>query len=233
MAQSCDLNEIKKSAVPCEDCLSWLNTNRYFDENTIIFSFEKNEEDNLSIRAQKLYKLLPYKNISTSCEKINIENIEYSKSALLAIEKNKIEESQIIELLNCSFEKYQENNFAKVSNQNIVCSILANNKIYSACKIDWTKRWFVEPFEMASYKAIEENKEYTQIQAVCYFGDEYSRNGDLEFNDGVVSVKSLGRIRQKYANSETLLILNLKNKVLVTTIGGYLPQKFEQGYKII
>ena len=70
------------------------------------------------------------------------------------------------------------------------------------------------------------------VSEVAYFGDEFSRNKDEIFNDGLVSIKSLGRIRQKYANSETLIILNFQNYILITTIGEYLPKKFVQGYKI-
>ena len=60
MAQSTPLKDIKSSAVPCEDCLSWLNTNRYFNFNTLVFSFEKLEGE-LVVRASKLSSFLPYK----------------------------------------------------------------------------------------------------------------------------------------------------------------------------
>ena len=86
--------------------------------------------------------------------------------------------------------------------------------------------------EIAAYKALEDNKETTKITAVCYLGDNNFNSKDEYFVDGAVSIKSLGRIRQKYASNSTLLILNLNDCVTITTIGGYLPKKFKQGYEI-
>ena len=69
----------------------------------------------------------------------------------------------------------------------------------------------------------------TQISAICYFGDEYTKE---KIQDGVISIKTLGRIRQKYAKKDTILILNLENEILITTMDEYLPKKFIQGYII-
>ena len=90
----------------------------------------------------------------------------------------------------------------------------------------------MEPLESAASCAIEKHKKETNIKAIAYFGDEISSNSNEIHNDGVVSIKSLGRIRQKYASNDSLLVLNFKNYILITTIGEYLPKKFEQGYKI-
>ena len=233
MAQSDELFEIKKSAVPCEDCLSWLNTNRYFDENTLIFSFAKDENNILSLKATKLVDLLPCKNYVLSKEFIKGKQIKYSNNAMKSMEMYSISENDMLHILEINQKLYEENNFVKISNQNIVCSVVANEKLYSAAKIDWTKRWFTEPLEVAAYKALEDNKEFTKITAVCYLGDNYFENGDEYYEDGAISIKSIGRIRQKYATNSTLLILNLENYILVTTIGEYLPKKFQQGYKIL
>ena len=138
----------------------------------------------------------------------------------------------MLNLLKNSYIKYQNHHTNNVSNQNIACSILANNEIFTSVKIDWTKRWNIEPLELCTAKAIEKFKSKTKIQAISYFGDEFSSTNDETFNDGVVSIKSLGRIRQKYANPDTLIVLNFQNYIQITTIGEYLPKKFEQGYKI-
>ena len=91
---------------------------------------------------------------------------------------------------------------------------------------------YAEALEIAASKAIEKFGNKTAINAVAYFGDESSvQNGEI-YNDGLVSIKSLGRIRQKYASNDTLMVLNFQNYILITTIGEYLPKKFEQGYKI-
>ena len=229
MSSSLDLNSIYHFIFPCEDCLSWLNTNRYFDEETLIFSFERRENEELKVIATRLIDLLPYRNIQTSNafdinKKVNITNEAY-----FAIEKFNLSPEKINELIKTTYDKYCEESFAKVSNQNIAVSIISNNKIFSAKKLDWTKRWHVEPLEYVCTKAIEEQGDNLKIRAICYFGDEYSNN---KFKDGVVSIKSLGRIRQKYATKNTVLILNLENEVLITTLGEYLPHKFVQGYKI-
>ena len=80
--------------------------------------------------------------------------------------------------------------------------------------------------------AVEKYRKDTLIKAIAYFGDECAKDKDKIYYDGTVSIKSLGRIRQKYAQNDTLLILNFENHILITTIGEYLPKKFEQGYKI-
>ena len=233
MAQSDDIFETEKSAVPCEDCLSWLNTNRYFDDSTTIYSFMKNKEGILSLKATKLAELLPCRDFVLSKDFNKDKKINYSSNATKSMEMYNISESDILHILEINQKMYEENSLVKISNQNVVCSVVANEKLYSASKVDWTKRWNVEPLEVASYKAVEDNKEYTKITAVCYLGDNYFKNGDEFYNDGAISIKSMGRIRQKYATNSTLLILNLENHIFVTTIGEYLPKKFEQGYKIV
>ena len=233
MAQSDSLFEIEKSAVPCEDCLSWLNTNRYFDENTTIFSFMKIPTGELALKITKLVDLLPFKDLILSGELSKNKPFKFSDNALKSMKMHNISNNDITHILEINKREYNNNHLVKISNQNVVCSVVANEKLYTATKVDWTKRWFVEPLEIASYKAIEDNKEFTKITAVCYFGDNDFKNGSEHFKDGAVSIKTLGRIRQKYASSNTILILNLVDFILVTTIGEYLPKKFEQGYKIV
>ena len=64
---------------------------------------------------------------------------------------------------------------------------------------------------VAAFKAIKENNNI-QIKAISYFGDEFCEFNSNKIQDGVVSIKALGRIRQKYANNDTLIILNLKDE---------------------
>lgn len=230
MGTSLELDKIKDFIVPCEDCLSWLNTNRYFDEETIIFGFEK-FEDKLALHATKLANLLPQKKLKTTVDDFSSKEIFYTKSAQEAMMDFNLNNDNIINLLNSSKKCYLENDFCKFSNQNTTCSILSNGKIFSSFKLDWTKRWFIEPLESASLKAIESQGANTFIQAIAYFGDEGNKENN-NIQDGLISIKSLGRIRRKYASDKTLLILNLKDKIQVMTIGDYLPKKFIQGYKI-
>ena len=227
MSSNIDLNEQFDLITPCEDCLAWFNTNRYFDDSTLIFSFIN--DSSLKISAQKLVKLLPYRNIKTANifnknKKINITN-----SASGAIEKYNLTSDKIDELILKTFEKYKNNKFHNISGQNIAAGIISNTEIFCASKIDWTKRWYIEPLEYISAKAIEKYGLNTQISAICYFGDEYTKE---KIQDGVISIKTLGRIRQKYAKKDTILILNLENEILITTLNEYLPKKFIQGYTI-
>lgn len=231
MAQSINIENMTKTAVPCEDCLSWLNTNRYFDDNTTIFSFEKNDELGVFVRATKLCELLPYKDFVTSnIYSVNKEILSSSKAKEVMKEKE-IPNSEIHKLLELSFETYKNNSMTNISNQNIACSILTNENIYTKNKADWTKRWHVEPLEASVYQARTKEKD-PKIKAICYFGDEYAKNENIKYLDKIVSIKTLGRIRQKYAQNDTLLILNFDERILVITLGEYLPKKFIQGYKI-
>ena len=108
---------------------------------------------------------------------------------------------------------------------------MVNDEIITSSKIDWTRRWNVEALELCCAKGIEKFGENTKIKAICYFGDEFANNNP-KLNDGVVSIKSLGRIRQKYATNDTLLILNCEDKIKIMTNAKYLPKKFIQGYRI-
>lgn len=233
MAPSIPLNEIDRAVVPCEDCLSWLNTNRFFDDETCVFCFEKNNEGVLSIKISKLIELLPFRNTDLSFEFSENKKIRYSKNAQLACSYWGIETKDILTVMKKNHEEFLKYKFQNISKQNIVCSILANDEIFSCQKLDWTKRWFVEPLEVAAYNAIQKFGQDIKISMVSYLGNPISKNNNHEFNDGVVSIKSLGRIRQKYATSDTILALNLKDEIYVVTMSDYLPQKFIQGYKIV
>ncbi len=224
MAQAVELSEIKDSIIPCEDCLSWFNTERFLDDNTVVFTFERQEEE-LIVKSIKLKELLPFKGVLTS--NILAKDVIYSKKADEL--KNKIDAFKLIKKAQIAYEK---NKLANISNQNITCTILTNKKIYTASKIDWTRRWFVEPLELAASKALE-NEKKLKIRAIAYFGDEIAKTDQGEFADNVVSIKSLGRIRQKWADNDTLLILNFEGCIQVITLSEYLPKKFIQGYKIV
>ena len=232
MASNIELDEITKMIAPCEDCLSWLNTNKYFNFNTLVFSFERLENRELVVRASRLANFLPFKTYATSVDFSLNKEIRFSKNSQVSLVKFKLGPSNMLELLSETYKTFCENNLTSISKQNICASIIANDEIITSSKIDWTKRWYVEPLEAAAASAIDKYKQYTVIKAIAYFGNETSVQNEQIHNDGVVSIKSLGRIRQKYASNDTLIVLNYQNYILITTIGEYLPMKFEQGYKI-
>ena len=231
LVSSLSFNQKEPLLVPCEDCLCWFNNSRYFDSKTTIFTLDKTGDIPL-IKTFRVEQLLPYFKIKTTNEYSKKKNIEITKKALESMKEFAITESDIKGLFNEAYLSYKNNDLCPVSNQKISCSVLANNHIFVSKKIDWTRRWFVEPLEMCVYKAVEKLGRETFIQAIAYFGDEYFGNNDLLNQDGVVSIRSIGRIRQKQANCKTILILNLKESIKVLTIGEYLPLKFRQGYNI-
>ena len=231
MAQAIDLNEPHISAVPCEDCLSWFNTNRYFSDDTIIFSFEKNNESGLIVKAVNLIELLPYRNLKTSNIFDKNKPVKFSNGCIEALQKYNLTRDKIVDILYKTYTNYKDIKLKNVSNQNISCSILADNKIYTEHKTDWTKRWFIDPLEFLLKESLTKNSGSISVDAIAYFGDEYSGNLMEKFDDGVISIKAIGRLRQKYATSDTLIILNLAEHIFVVTIGEFLPKKFIQGYK--
>ncbi len=233
MATSIDLKKRQKSIAPCEDCLSWLNTNRYFDENTTIFSFERDDDDVLKLYATNLSKILPFKKYKTSNKFSQNKTFKYTAAAIDSISENSIDKNALNNLFLACYDNYLNTDHCKITKQNISAAILTQDNVYVSSKIDWTRRWFVEPLENALASAIQKEGENICVKAIAYFGDEISKTSNGEFQDGLVSIKSLGRIRQKYAKNNTLIILNLENEVLITTLGEYLPKKFVQGYKIV
>lgn len=232
MASNIELEDLADEMIaPCEDCLSWLNTNKYFNFNTLVFSFERKNNE-LIVNASRLTNFLPYKTIATSLDFLKQKEIRISKGSKISFKKYDLNVDDMLDLLAYSHKKYENAPKTNVSMQNIACSILTNGEIISSLKIDWTKRWNMEPLEFCAAKAVEKFGDNAQIHAISYFGDEFSKTDDEIYNDGVISIKSLGRIRQKYANNDTLMVLNFQNFILITTIGEYLPKKFVQGYKI-
>jgi len=232
MASNISLEDLTEEMIaPCEDCLSWLNTNKYFNFNTLIFSFERKNGE-LVVRASRLTNFLPYKTMGTSNEYSHHKEIRLSRGSKISFEKFNLNINSMLNLLEASYLNYKNSKMQNISNQNIACSILVNDEVLSSVKIDWTKRWNIEPLELCVAKAIEKYQGDMVVKAISYFGDEFSKTGNEVFNDGLVSIKSLGRVRQKYANADTLVVLNFQNYIQITTIGEYLPKKFVQGYEI-
>ncbi len=232
MCQYIEFQNMKTSVVPCEDCLSWLNTNRYFDDDTLIFAFELDKNNVLSLKVTSLIDLLPCRNLITSTDFSKNKKIVFSNNAEKI--KNKIGLSEIFirDMLEKTYNCYLNSKFSSISNQKIACSVLSNGKLFFANKLDWTRRWFLDPLEVAAKEAIEQGNGNNKLDAICYFGDEFSINNTAKYYDGLVSITAIGRIRQKYATCDTVILLNLNDSILVTTIGEYLPKKFIQGYKI-
>ena len=162
-------------------------------------------------------------------------DIKFSHSGLQSAKQKRFNEQDIIKIAEGTQQIYNSNNLSDVSNHNIAASIIANGKTFTAGKIDFSKRWYVEPALFAASKAIEEFGNDTKVDCICYAGNSlFSDNYGVIHNDGVVSIKTLGMLNTKYATSETLVITCDKDKINVRTIGDYMPDKFKfkQKYKI-
>ena len=130
---------------------------------------------------------------------------------------------------------YSNNKHAKFTSQNVGASVMdESGNVTSAKKIEWSKRWFVEPLEYAAAKALESQEPGAKIIACGYYGTGSTRQNGKVQRDGVVSLQTLGRIKTDRGSSDTIVALIRNNKIAVRTIGDYMPQKFGfvQGYML-
>ncbi len=222
----------EEKITPCADCLSWFNTGKYLKENTKIVAIKKDEKGELYIFSKKLSDFLPLRNENTAI-------IEYTGDIKILksenAKKSKIKEGEIIKLYKKTFEAYKSNTLSETSGQNIAAGALINGEIFTGKKIDFSKRWFVEPLMAACYKGIEKYLGNTKIDAMCYIGvDTTTTETGEKSKDGVVSIKTIGRLNTKYANNDTLVISASDKGIMVRTIGDYMPgeHKFIHNYEI-
>ena len=210
---------------PCADCLAWFNTGAHMRQDTKIISLKK-DENGIYIDVQPLASFLPLRNLSyiKPCEiekNIKINKTEHAK-------KIEIENSELIALYEKTYETYKNNTLSDTSGQNIAVGIIANDEIFTAKKVDFSKRWFMDPLLTASYKAIEKFGEKTEIKAICYLGEDYTitETNDKNF-EGLINIKSLGRLNTKFANSKTLVLTITSEGLNLAVIGDYLPKEFK------
>lgn len=228
----------KNASASCSDCLSWFNTTRYFDDDTLIAVLEKNQQtSNLELKLINLNEYLPYRNEINTASSVEIERLQIktTSAAAQAIKEKGLSEEEIRELIQETRKKYTSNNLAEVSGHNISSGIIANGEKFFGQKIDYSKRWYTEPLHYAAAKAIEKFGNDTQIDAICYVGDSIITDKyGINHNDGVVNIKTLGMLRTKFANPDTIVITNTKDSIQIRTIDDYTPDrfKFTQNYAI-
>lgn len=222
----------KNAASPCVDCLSWFNTDRIFKDNTRVASLEKDENSSLCLKIKTLKEMLPYRNEKESiinCDKkIRELGFDITPDATEVMKKKNISNDQILKLIEEAKNTHDSNECTDFSTQNIGASVLTNKgDIITGKKIDWSKRWFMEPAEFAISKAVENSPKNTIINAMAYYGKGIivDENG-IEHRDGVVSLETLGRVKTKYGSSETLVLSVIDDKIAVRTIDNYMPEKF-------
>ena len=219
----------RNAASSCAECLSWFNTNRYFSDDTIIATFEK-KNDKLALKLTPLIDYLPQRNeVNTVIEQdVTQLPIKLSKSALKTIRQKGLTRSKVIGLISKTQEKYNKNNQTETSGQNIASGILANGKTFIGTKTDFTKRWYIDPLQIATSKAVEEFGNDTKIDAICYLGEStFTDKYGLNYNDGIVNLKTVGALRERFADDNTLLITTTKDNIEVRTINDFMPDKFK------
>lgn len=218
----------RNAASSCAECLSWFNTNRYFSDDTIIAVFDK-KNDKLVLKLTPLIDYLPLRNeVNTVIEQdVTQLPIKLSKSALKTIRQKGLTRSKVIGLISKTQEKYNQNNQTETSGQNIASGILANGKTFIGTKTDFTKRWYIDPLQIATSKAVEEFGNDTKIDAICYLGEStFTDKYGLNYNDGVVNLKTIGALRERFADDNTLMITTTKDNIEVRTINDFMPDKF-------
>lgn len=210
---------------PCADCLAWFNTGAHMQKNTKIISLKKGE-NGLYLDVLPLETFLPLRNLHYKKPvKIN-ENIKIQKTE--AAKTVDIDDSVLLSLYKKTYEVYKNNSLSNTSGQNIAVGIISNGEIFTAKKIDFSKRWFIDPLLTASYKAIEKFGEKTEIKAICCLGDDFTttETGDKHF-EGLINIKSLGRLNTKFANSKTIVLTLMENGLNSACIEDYLPKEFK------
>ncbi len=216
---------------PCADCLAWLNVDSMLSSECRVVSLKK-ENGELYIDILPLASFLPLRNevhkIVDDFSSVSVIKSDFANSL-------SFKDEDLINLYKKAYFEYKNNILADTSGQNIAVAIIANGEIFTGVKIDFSKRWFIDPLLQAASRAIEKYKGGTKIEAVCYAGDDYTvtETGIKNF-DGLINIKTLGRLNTKFANSKTLVITGTKSGITVRTIGDYLPEehRFVHSYEI-
>ena len=218
----------RNSASSCAECLCWFNTNRYFFDDTIIANFDI-KNDKLALKLTPLIEYLPMRNEINTVPNQDVTQlpIKLSKNALKSIRQKKLLRSDLLDLISKTQDKYNQNTQTSISGQNITASVRANNKTFIGTKTDFTKRWYIDPLQIATSKAVEEFGDETKIDAICYLGEStFSDKYGLNYNDGVVNLKTIGALRERFADDDTLMITTTKDNIEVRTINDFMPDKF-------
>ena len=236
MSSNKPLGEDHDAACPCAECLSWFDAPRYFSDDTVIATLQNDKNGRLNLVLSKLTDYLPQRPemvVSPKGPTSKLPVIMSDKAKIVAYDKD-ISLDKIKDQVSRTVDKYDDNKFAEISGQNITASVAANRGYYFGSKVDFTKRWYIEPLEYAVGKAIEDNGEGTHIDTVCYVGDEIKAPNSPLSSDRVINIKTLGEIMPKFADKDTLVISTRNDAIDVKTIGEYMPDefRFKQDYDV-
>ncbi len=240
MSSAKELGKDRNASSPCADCLSWLNTTKFFDDDTKIIYLTSDENTNkYSLEIKTLKELLPMRgrdaldSIPTRKNAL-LNTYVISKDAQRIMDEKGIDVKDIRKTLMKARDIYNTTNFTSYSDQKIGACIKTGNNYFYAPKIDWSKRWFVEPAEFAIAKSIEELDEPQMPDIIAYYGtnETIAENDEVE-RDGIISLKTLGRIKSYDRNAEPLIVvINGNDEIDVRSINDFMPKSsaFHQSY---
>lgn len=218
---------------PCADCLSWFNTGCNLTVNTKVCSLKKDEKGKIYLDIQPLDSFLPLRNV------VSNPNYQVSKDTKIQRSENakkaNISDSELVNLYNEVYGAYKNNLLSQTSGQNVAAGAIINGEIFTGVRVDFSKRWFIEPLMAACYKGIEKYGRKSSVTAVCFVGEEYTiTESNHKVRDGIVSLKTLGRINTRYALDNTIVLTAVKNRLCAYTISDYMPgeHKFIHTYEI-
>ena len=234
MSSAKELGRDNNASSPCADCLSWLNTTKFFDDDTkIVFLTKDEQNEKFYLEFRTLKEILPMRGKDAVDSIFNTENstldsFVISKDAKRIMEEKKIQIEDIIVTIKKAKDIFEDKtNFTPYSEQKIGACIKTGDKFYCAPKIDWSKRWFVEPVEFAIAKSIENLSSLKMPDVIAYYGDNDTVCQDSVEQDGIVSIKTLGRIKSLDKNAEPLIVvINDNDEIEVNSINDFMPKDF-------
>ncbi len=237
MSSAKNIGEDYNASAPCADCLSWLNTNRFFDDKTKVVFFVKDEKSSkLFLEFKTLKELLPMREIDLTTSKTDarLEKLPFifSDEAKKIIDKKEINKENILNTLKEAKNAFDASNFSSYSGQKIGVGIRVEGKFYKASKVDWSKRWFVEPLEIAIVKSAEDLNKIEAPEIIAYWGDNKAKTEQGYIDDGIISLRTFGRIKAIDKEAEPLITVVVGDKIEVYSINDFIPKKstFKQGY---
>ena len=238
MSSAKNIGEDSNASLPCADCLSWLNTARFLDDETKIAFFTKDSNSGkLFLEFKTLKEILPMRGIDLIDSKADIELDDmpfvFSDDAKRVMDEKGITNENILNTLKEAKNAYNADEFTSFSDQKIGAAIRTEGRYYKASKVDWSKRWFVEPVEFAIAKSIEDFNEYVTPEIIAYYGENETRCEGAMVDDGIVSLRTLGRIKAVDKNNEALVItINNNDEIDVRSNKDFMPKKstFKQSY---
>ena len=218
---------------PCADCLSWFNTGVNLSKETKICFLKKDDKGNVVLNIEPLENLLPLRNLVYKTVKNINQNTKIKRSKLA--KENQINDDKLIKLYEATLKAYKKNTLSGTSEQNVAAGAIINGEIFTGIKVDFSKRWFIEPLMAACYKGFEKYGTNSSVDAVCFVGEEYTlTESNRCVKDGIVSIKTLGRINTRFASNKTIVLTGADDYLTAYTIGDYMPgdHKFIHTYRI-